>query len=62
MKRKKTYRSPIIELVKIDRELVLLSTSENTGPDPGGGGPEKTSKHQPDSFDKNRLNDNPFER
>ncbi len=62
MENKKTYRSPIIELVKIDRELVLLSTSEGTGPDPGGGGPEKVSQQHPNSSNPNKFKDNPFEK
>jgi len=62
MKKKKTYISPIIELVNLDRELVLLNTSENTGPDPGGGGPEKSSKNPSYPSDINKFNDNPFEK
>lgn len=59
MKRKKTYRSPIIELVKIDRELVLQLASEGTPTNPPG--PELPAS-QSNSFEKNNLNDNPFER
>ncbi|HLW05952.1 MAG TPA: hypothetical protein VKY45_00195 [Marinilabiliaceae bacterium] len=59
MKRKKTYRSPIIELVKIDRELVLLQGSEENPPNPPG--PELPAS-QSNSFEKNNLNDNPFEK
>ncbi len=66
MKRKKTYRSPSIELVNIDREFVLLlnSTTEETGP--GHDGPEELGAPQGtehlDSFNKNNLNNNPFEK
>jgi len=62
MNKKKTYRSPIIELVKIDRELILLSTSEGTGPDPGEGGPQESSQHHPKSTTPNKFNENPFEK
>ena len=59
MKRKKTYKSPIIELVKIDRELVLQLASEGTPTDPPG---SELPASQSNSFDKNNLNNNPFEK
>lgn len=62
MNNKITYTSPLMELVKIDRELVLLNTSEGTGPDPGGGGAETVSQHNPNSSDKNKFSNNPFEK
>jgi len=59
MKRKKLYRSPIIELVNLDRELVLLSTSDGTPPDQPG--PLGTAE-KPSSPNPNKFKDNPFEK
>ncbi len=66
MKLKKTYISPKINLVTIDRELVFLATSENTPPDLGGGGDKDVLPPRPTSGnyyeDKNKFNENPFEK
>lgn len=62
MKSKKQYNTPIIELVQIDRALILLQTSEETGPTPGGGGPERAPSPNRMPSDVNKFDNNPFER
>lgn len=59
MNRKKIYIPPIIELIIIDRELVLQLASE---PHPDFPEPEEGAGTGTNSFDKNNLNNNPFEK
>lgn len=68
MRKRKPYNPPLIENIGIDKELVFLSTSEYTPPDPGGGDwePLNTSPNKSNNSssyeDKNKFNENPFEK
>jgi len=67
MRKRKPYSPPLIENIGIDKELVFLSTSEYTPPDPGDSGPPEEwngakSNNSSSYEDKNKFNENPFEK
>ena len=63
MKLKNKYSRPEISEVLIDQTIAVFMTSENTGPMPPSSTNNAASSYSDgDSFNENKLEENPFER
>ncbi|MGQ1947788.1 hypothetical protein ACT3CD_11885 [Geofilum sp. OHC36d9] len=62
MKLKNKYNKPEIREVLIDQSIAVFMTSEGSGPDPSDKPKNASPSSDGDSFNENKLEENPFER